>query len=82
MKSISQQFTEWINYSFLFSITQKVRIVIEWIIDSNNRTIIKQKIEYVPTMKRDKDESEDCEMNADYSMKKPNQEMSCDEDLK
>ena len=23
MKSISQQFTEWINYSFLFSITQK-----------------------------------------------------------
>ena len=71
MKSISQHFTEWINYSFLlFSITQKVWIVIEWIIDSNNRTIIKQKIKYVSTMKRDKEEREDCEMNVDYSMKK------------
>ena len=46
-----------------------MRIAIEWIIDSNNRTIMKQKIEYVPTMKRDKDEREDCEMNIDYSMK-------------
>ena len=59
-----------------------MRIAIEWIIDSNNRTIIKQKTEYVPTMKRDKDEREDCKMNVDYSMKKANQEMSCDEYLK
>ena len=44
---------------------------------------MKQKIEYVPTIKRDKDEREDCEMNVDYSMKeKRNQEMSCDGYLK
>ena len=42
---------------------------------------MKQKIEYVSTTKRDKDEREDCEMNVDYSMKKKNQEMSCDEYL-
>ena len=47
-----------------------MRIAIEWVVDSNNRTTIKQKIEYVSTMKRDKDEREDCEMNVDYSMKK------------
>ena len=45
-------------------------IVIEWIVDSNNRTIIKQKIEYVSTMKRDKDEREDCEIDVVYSKKK------------
>ena len=31
---------------------------------------MKQKIEYVPTMKKDNTEREDCEMNVDYSMKK------------